>query len=387
MDRAGKGVHRWTPLIDVPQADLEDLIGRLNQTRWPRRWPLGEPWTAGTDFDELRRLTEHWGSQYDWRRHEREINRLASYWTIIAGQRIHFLRFDAETPDAPAVVLTNGWPSTFFELVELARRLAEPSRYGDTGMAFTVVVPSLPGFTFSDPAASSPPTTPTHELWHRLMIRLGFETYFAHGGDLGSGITSRLAAAHPEAVRAIHVMSLGAPRSFDEDSLTPAEREHLAAGKAWLRTEGAYMHQHQTRPLTLAFGLSDSPVGLLSWILEKYYQWSDRRAGTPFSLADDFVLTQASLYWFTNTIGTSLRPYYEAPPPYEFVPVPTALALFPADLLKPPREWAERTHDIRRYTIFDSGGHFAPVETAPTLAADIRQFFAGELVGAAADQT
>jgi pimeloyl-ACP methyl ester carboxylesterase len=363
----------------VPQADLDDLIERLSRTRWPRRWPAREPWTAGTDFDELHRLTKLWGSHYDWRLHEREINRLPSYGTVIAGQRIHFLRFEAETQDAPAVVLTNGWPSTFFELVGLARRLAEPSRHGDTGRAFTVVVPSLPGFTFSDPAAVSPPAIPTHELWHQLMTRLGFETYFAHGGDLGNGITSRLAAAHPEAVRAIHVMSVAAPRSFEEDSLTPAEREHIAAVEAWPRAEGAYMHQHQTRPLTLAFGLSDSPAGLLSWILEKYHVWSDRRAGTPSSLADDFVLTQASLYWFTNTIGTSLRPYYEALPPYESVPVPTALALFPADLQKPPREWAERTHDIRRYTVFDSGGHFAPVEAAPTLAADISEFFAEQM--------
>lgn len=249
----------------MPEAELDDLIERLNRTRWPRRWPAREPWTAGTDFDELQRLTEQWGSHYDGRSHEREINRLPSY----------------------------------------------------------------PGFTFSDPAASSPPTIPTHELWHRLMTRLGFESYFAHGGDLGNGITSRLAAAHPDAVRAIHVMSVAAPRSFDEDSLTPAEREHIAAVEAWQRAEGAYMHQHQTCPLTLAFGLSDSPTGLLSWILEKYHVWSDLRAGTPSSLADDFVLTQASLYWFTNTIGTSLRPYYEALPPYGFVRVPTALALVP----------------------------------------------------------
>src|SRR5690606_21871480 len=149
----------------------------------------------------------------DWRLHEREINRLPSYWTVVEGQRIHFLRFDPETGGGPAVILTNGWPSSFLALVGLAQRLAQPSRRGDTGPAFTVVVPSLPGFTFSDPAPSSPPTTPTHELWHRLMTRLGFEAYYAHGGDLGSGITSRLAAAHPEAVRAIHVMSVGAPRS------------------------------------------------------------------------------------------------------------------------------------------------------------------------------
>lgn len=375
MDVADNEVHAWDPLIRVPQGDVDDLRDRLRRTRWPRRWPRRDPWSAGTDFGELQRLTEYWGSHYDWRLREREINELPSYWTTIDGQRIHFLRFDAETKDSPAVILTNGWPSTFFELVGLARRLSAPSRLGDTGMAFTVIVPSLPGFTFSDPAGTSPPTVATHELWHRLMTRLGYETYFAHGGDLGNGITSRLAEAHPEAVRAIHVMSVASPRSFEEESLTPAERDHIDAMQRWQRDEGSYMHQHQTRPLTLAFGLSDSPVGLLSWILEKYHRWTDRREATPRSLDDDFVLTQASLYWFTNTIGTSLRPYHEALPVYEFVPVPTALAVFPADLQKPPREWAQRTHDVRRYTVFESGGHFAPVEATERLAADIRTFF------------
>ncbi|MDR2998181.1 MAG: epoxide hydrolase 1, partial [Microbacterium sp.] len=291
MAAADDRVHRWEPVLDVPDHALKDLIGRVESTRWPRRWPELTPWAAGTELDEVQRLAAYWASGYDWRKHEETINRLPSYWTVIDGQRIHFLRFEGETSGAPAVVLTNGWPSTFFELAGLAQRLAEPSRHGDAGMAFTVIVPSLPGFTFSDQAPVSPPAVPTHELWHRLMTRLGFETYFAHGGDLGNGITSRLAAAHPESVRAIHIMSVAGPPSFDEGSLSAAEVEHIAAVEAWRRTEGAYMHQHQTRPLTLAFGLSDSPVGLLSWILEKYHGWSDRRAGTPLSLDDDFVLT------------------------------------------------------------------------------------------------
>lgn len=154
MDVADNEVHAWDPLIRVPQGDVDDLRDRLRRTRWPRRWPRRDPWSAGTDFGELQRLTEYWGSHYDWRLREREINEHPSYWTTIDGQRIHFLRFDAETKDSPAVILTNGWPSTFFELVGLARRLSAPSRLGDTGMALTVIVPSLPGFTFSDPAGN-----------------------------------------------------------------------------------------------------------------------------------------------------------------------------------------------------------------------------------------
>lgn len=361
-------------LLAVSMRELDDLNGRIASTRWPRPWPT-ERWAAGTDLAELRRLADYWVDGYDWRVQEAQINALPSYVAEVEGQRIHFLRFDAESPGAPVVVLTNGWPSTFFEMVELAQQLATPSAHGQAGLPFTVIVPSLPGFSFSDAATTSPPSVPTHELWHQLMTGLGFETYFAHGGDLGNGITSRLAAAHPESVLGIHVMSVGMPQEWDEASLTEEERAHLARIDGWNRDEGAYMHQHRTRPLTVAVGLSDSPVGLLAWILEKYRAWSDRSPGQELPFSDDFLLTQASLYWFTNTIGTSLRPYYEALPPHPFVTVPTALALFPADLQQPPRAWAEHTHNVRRYTRMAAGGHFAPVEQPAILAADIREFF------------
>ncbi|HTN59378.1 MAG TPA: alpha/beta hydrolase [Protaetiibacter sp.] len=258
----------------------------------------------------------------------------------------------------------------------------DPSAYGEPGPSFTVIVPSLPGFGFSDASPTSPPGVPTHELWPRLMTGLGFSRYFAHGGDLGNGITSRLAAAHPEAVRGIHVLSVGMPQQLDEARLSAEERAHLARVQAWNRDEGAYQHQQRTRPLSLAVGLSDSPVGLLAWILEKYHAWSDRGSGDALPFTDDFLVTQASIYWFTNTIGTSLRPYYEALPPHPFVTVPTALALFPADLQQPPRAWAERTHNVQRYTRMPVGGHFAPVEQPALLAADIREFFAGTLEAA-----
>jgi pimeloyl-ACP methyl ester carboxylesterase len=373
-ERSKTFASRCDPLISVGQADLDDLHRRISATRWPRQWPT-EPWAAGSDADEVRRLADYWVDGYDWRKHEAEINALPSYIAEVEGQKIHFLRFDAEAENAPAVLLTNGWPSTFFEMVELAQRLSSPSAYREPGQSFTAIVPSLPGFTFSDASVTSPPHAPTHELWHRLMVGLGLDRYFAHGGDLGNGITSRLAAAHSEAVSGIHVMSVGMPAELNHASLTDEERAHLERIEAWNRDEGAYMHQHRTRPLSLAFGLSDSPVGLLAWILEKYRAWSDRSTGQAVALTDDFLLTQASLYWFTNTIGTSLRPYYEALPPHEYVAAPTALALFPADLQQPPLAWAERTHNVQRYTKLPAGGHFAPVEQPTVLSADIREFF------------
>jgi pimeloyl-ACP methyl ester carboxylesterase len=368
-------------LLRVPAREVDELRTRISATRWPLPWPT-EPWAAGADLGEVRRLADYWGQGYDWPAHEAEINALPSFIAEVSGQRVHFLRFDAESPGAAPLVLTNGWPSTFFELVELARRLATPSAYGEPGPSFTVIVPSLPGFGFSDASPTSPPRVPTHELWHRLMTGLGLSRYFAHGGDLGNGITSRLAAAHPDAVRGIHVLSVGMPQQLDETRLSAEERAHLARVEAWNRDEGAYQHQHRTRPLSLAVGLSDSPVGLLAWILEKYHAWSDRGAGDALPFTDDFLVTQASIYWFTNTIGTSLRPYYEALPPHPFVTVPTALALFPADLQQPPRAWAERTHNVQRYTRMPAGGPFAPVEQPALLAADIREFFAGTLEAA-----
>lgn len=365
-------------LLDVADADLEDLRRRLLMTRWPRDWPTPE-WDAGTSAAELRPLVDYWASGYDWRAHEAAINDLPSHIVDIGGSDVHFLKFDAERAGAVPIILTNGWPSTFFEMVELARRLATPSQFGlPDDICFTVVVPSIPGFTFSAQRPSLPADLPTHEIWHRLMHdELGFDRYAAHGGDLGAGTTSRLAAAHPEAVLAIHLMAVGAPAEYDPATLTEEEKEYLAQLARWRAAEAGYMHEQSTRPLSLSYGLSDSPAGLLGWIIEKYRAWSDSGGVLANAFTDDFLLTQASLYWFTNTIGTSFRPYYE----YERgvrraldpVSVPTAVALFPADLAQPPRSWAERSHNVVRYTRMPRGGHFAAIEQPNLLAADIAE--------------
>jgi pimeloyl-ACP methyl ester carboxylesterase len=372
------------PTLDlhVDDADLLDLRRRVEQTRWPVHWPT-PPWEAGTDAGELRRLSGYWADGYDWRAAERRINRLPSFEADIGGRRLHYLKFDGERPDAVPIVLTNGWPSTFLEMVGLAERLSRPSEYdADPDLCFTVVVPSLPGFTFSEQRPTLPADLATAEIWHQLMTRLlGFEKYFAHGGDLGAGITSRLGVAHPEALLGLHLMAVAAPADLDDSTLTDDEREYLDRGAQWSREEGAYLHQQSTRPLTLAYALSDSPVGLLGWILEKYRAWSDSGGRLSTRFTDDFLLTQASLYWFTNTIGTSFRPYYEygrgVDRALPRVAVPTAVALFPADLVQPPRSWAERTYDVVRYTTMPSGGHFAPVEEPALLARDIAEFVAG----------
>ncbi|MEV4314769.1 epoxide hydrolase family protein [Actinocrispum sp. NPDC049592] len=366
-------------ILAVTDAELQDLRSRLRNTRWPTPWPV-RGWDAGTDLTELRRLVSYWESGYDWRIHEATINALPSHFADIDGTPVHYLRFDGEHPDSLPIVLTNGWPSSFLELTTLAHRLASPSLYGgDAADAFTVIVPSLPGFAFSPqrPSLTKPPQT--HEIWHRLMHdELGFTHYAAQGADLGAGITSRLAEAHPEAVVGIHLMSVASPVSYDTDSVTPEERGYLDAVAAWSTEEGGYQHEQSTRPLTLSYGLADSPTGLLAWILEKYRAWSDCGGNVSSRFSDDFLLTQASLYWFTHTISTSMRPYYEyahhLTRRVERVEVPTAVALFPADISQPPRSWCERVYNVTRYRIMPRGGHFAAHEEPELLAQDITEF-------------
>lgn len=360
-------------VIQVADEDLEQLRARLRATRWPARWPLSG-WGAGTDGGELRRLVEYWADGFDWRAQEAMINALPSRFETVAGVPVHYLRFDGEAADAAPIVLTHGWPSTFLEHVGLAKRLARPSEYGAVGAtAFTVIVPSLPGFPFT-PQWPDLPALATHELWHRLMTQLGFPRYLAHGGDLGAGVSTRLAAAHPDAVLGIHVLAVADPER--QDGLTEQERAYVARTARWHAEEGGYEHLQRTRPLSAAYALNDSPAGLLGWLLEKYHAWTDHEDGAP-GLSDDLILTQTSLYWFTGAIAPSFRPYWEHrafPPGPVSVTVPTALAVFPADLVQPPRSWAERGYHLTRYTRMPRGGHFAALEQPDLLAADIRAF-------------
>ena len=366
--------------VAVPDADVEDLRSRLRGTRWPIAWPSTR-WEAGTDMAELQRLVQYWASDYDWRAQETAINALPHQFADIDGTEVHFLRFEGEHPDALPLVVTHGWPSTFLEVVELALRLAEPSRHGGRAQdAFTVIVPSLPGFGFSPQRPSLPPRMPNHEIWHRLMTEeLGFERYAAHGGDLGAGVTTMLGQAYPEAVVGIHLLAVADPVEVDPASVTSDEQAYLDAVATWFAQDGAYEHQQMTRPVTLGYGLSDSPAGLLGWLVEKYRAWTDSDGVLSRRFSDDFVLTQASLYWFTNSISTSFRPYYEYAhgmrQPLEAVTVPTALAVFPRDLSQPPRSWAERTYNLTRYIRMPRGGHFAAHEEPQLLGDDITAFF------------
>jgi pimeloyl-ACP methyl ester carboxylesterase len=387
-------------ILSVPKADLDDLRDRVRRTRWAPDWPIAAEtsggavhqgpradgaldntavWGAGTDPALLRRLADRWVNGFDWDAQQREINALPWSSAVVDGTPLAYLQFNAETPGALPIVLTNGWPSTAVEMVGLAQRLSEPSRFGGSASdALTVIVPALPGFPFSPQRPDH--NDQTHELWHTLMTEhLGFTKYGAHGGDLGAGITSRLAQAHPEAVVGIHLLAIATALHVDPDSITAEEQVYIDAVDQWRTDEGGYQHQQSTRPLTLAPALNDSPVGLLSWIVEKHRAWSDCDGDVSARFSDDYLLTVTSLYWFTNSISTSFRPYWEYnagfTPRIERVEVPTAIALFPADISQPPRSWAERLYPVVRYNRMTRGGHFAPHEEPELLATDISEFF------------
>ncbi|MDR7275055.1 epoxide hydrolase family protein [Catenuloplanes atrovinosus] len=350
--------------LHVSDHDLADLRRRLRETRPPA--PIPHPgWIAGADAATVARLVRHWAGDFDWRAREAEINALPQFTADVGGTRVHLVRLRGEGPEPLPIVLTHGWPSTFLELTALGDRLARPGRYGgDPADAFDVVIPSLPGFAFSAPSR-----VPTHELWHTLMHDvLGYRRYGAHGGDLGAGVSSRLAAYHPEAVVGLHLLAAMAP---PDGPVTDEERAHVARTERWDAEEGGYQHLQRTRPLTPAHALSDSPAGLLAWIAEKYRAWSD----APDAFSDDELLTQVSLYWFTNTIATSFLPYYDHRPFWRRIEVPTGIAVFPHDLARPPRSWVERTYRLSRYTAMPRGGHFAAHEEPALLAADLTAFF------------
>jgi pimeloyl-ACP methyl ester carboxylesterase len=345
--------------IDVPEAVLADLRDRLARTRWPAVVE-GVGWDRGTDPAYLRELVAYWADGFDWRKQEAALNELPQF-------RADGLHFVHQAGSGLPVLLLHGWPDSFLRYVKVLPLLA----------GHPAVVPSLPGFGFSDP-----PTRPGRATWGpmaermaALMTELGYERFVVSGGDIGAGVAQSLAALHPDRVVGVHLTDVpfGRLLALDPDELTPAERDYLSAGREWNEREGAYQQLQSTKPTTAAYGLSDSPVGLAGWITEKLRGWSDEFA----AFSRDEVLTHVTLYWVTNTIGSSFGPYVEraaSPDGPGPVRAPVAVSSFPADLAPPPREYAERLFDVRQWVEHDRGGHFAALEVPDLFAGDLRAF-------------
>lgn len=362
--------------IAIPDEQLDDLQRRLESARWPDEVEFAG-WDYGTPTGYLEELCGYWREQFDWRAAEHRLNELDHYTTSIDDQLVHFVYAKAERDDAIPLIATHGWPSTFFELLKLIPRLTAAS---DDGPVFDLVIPSIPGYGFSGRPRERYFSARVPEIWRKLMNGLGYERFAAHGGDIGGGITARLGARHSDAAAAIHVTNIYGSIEDGDPPPSEAEKRYLAEQQKWLKDGWAYGIMQGSRPQTLGYGLNDSPIGLAAWIIEKYRAWSDCGGDVESVFSKDELLTNISIYWFTQTITSSFRPYFDtnhnpSPPPWLPIPVPTAVAVFPADIARPPREFAERSYNVVQWTEMPRGGHFAALEQPDLLAADIRRFF------------
>ena len=374
-------------VIDIPEETLSDLRDRLANTRWPDE--IGnDGWTYGTRLADLKQLVEYWHTSYDWRQNERAMNAFAHYTVSIDGQPIHFIHQPGRGPKPIPLVLTHGWPWTFWDFHKVIRPLADPAAFGaDPADAFDVVVPSLPGFGFSTPLRKTGiAIREVSDRWVALMRDvLGYERFAAQGGDIGSLVSTDLGHAHAEHLIGVHT-NLPVPLSFE----LPPESDYSAEEAGWyaktqhfFAEERGYAGIQGTKPQTAAYGLTDSPAGLCAWILEKRRTWSDCGGNVASRFSPDELLTTMTLYWVTRTIGTSFRSYYERrvhpwQPVHARQPVveaPTACAVFPGDVIHMPRRWAEDYYNLKRWTVMPAGGHFAPMEEPELLVEDVRTFF------------
>jgi len=369
--------------VHVPDEVLADLRERLARTRWPDEVE-GAGWDYGSDLAYMKELVEYWRTKFDWRAQEERINRFAHFQAEVDGQTIHFIHERGRGPNAVPLLVTHGWPGSFYEMHKIIPLLTDPAAHGgDPKDAFDVVVPSLPGYGFSArPKRRGITKAFMADLWVKLMTGLGYQRFAAHGGDIGAGVTTRMGLSHGEHLLGIHVTAVARPYlGPDSAPLTDAERAYMELQEQWERDENGYGHQQGTRPQTLAFGLNDSPAGLAAWIVEKFRAWSDCGGDTERSFSKDELLTNITIYWVTQTIHSSMRLYFDhrRDPGLlgsrDRVNVPTGVCLTrePVDLA--PREWAERSYRIQSWTELPRGGHFAALEEPEFLANDIRQFF------------
>jgi microsomal epoxide hydrolase len=372
--------------VNVPDAVLVDLKERLVRTRLPTNEPAAAPWRYGTKLSYMHDVVAHWRDHYDWRLWEAKINRFSHFKTMLDGKAIHFILEPGSGDNPMPLLLTHGWPGSFVEFLDIIEKLAHPERFGgDVRDAFTVVVPSLPGYGFSDSPDAPMGPRQIAPLWSRLMTDvLGCERYVAQGGDWGSIVTSWLALDTPKNLAAIHLNMLGLRPALGKDAppLTPEESAWLDATQLRRPKISAYQQIQGTKPQTLAYGLTDSPAGLAAWILEKFHGWTipDQDAPPPFD--PDRLLTNIMLYWIgginaANWIYVSIAEGTSgALKPHEFVNVPTGVTLFPNDLFTPaPESWIRRVYNLQYLKVSDRGGHFPAMENGELLVHEMRAFF------------
>lgn len=370
--------------IQVPDAVIADLKARLKSSRIPA--PLqGSGWDLGTDTTYLRDLVTYWRDRFDWRVQERRLNEMEQFTTTIDGLRVHFVHRKSKHPNAFPLLITHGWPGSIAEFTKIIGPLTEPTAHGGTAAdAFDVVMPSIPGFGFSE-APKTPGFDPARiaQLEASLMARLGYSRYGVHGGDWGSIISTQVAARDTAHVAGLHInMCFGgaAPGGDPNEGLTPGEIARLKARQTFQNEETGYQQIQGTKPQTIGIALNDSPVGLAAWIVEKFKSWCDCDGNPENIFTRDELLTNITLYWVTETAASSARIYYEsrhpttAPVPGK-IAAPMACADFPKEIIWSPRRYLEARYNITRWTEMPKGGHFAAMEQPQLLVDDIRAFF------------
>lgn len=357
--------------IDVPDSALEDLRSRLRATRWTDALE-GEGWDYGVDLSFLKELVTYWSEEFDWRAAEAQLNQHEQALVDAGGLKVHIVRQRGVDPDAPALLLLHGWPDSFWRFHKVLPLLTD----------FNVIVPSLPGFGFSErPARRGFGTEFMADAMVEVMSTLGFDSFFVHGGDIGGFVAADIARRHPSAVRGLHFTD--ADGHIWETLTTPAdaskdEQRFMQRVTEWIRKEGAYWMLQDTKPQTAAVGVNDSPAGLAAWIVEKFRAWSDCGGDVLSRFTMDELLTNLTIYWVTETIGASFRIYYEGRiiGRTERTDIPTAFGIFPGEIMGPPREFCERFYNVVRWNELPHGGHYTAFEEPELFAADLTEFIA-----------
>ncbi len=375
--------------IAVNQLLLDDLRNRLAQTRLPPSHEEG--WEDGTNPAYLHELIAYWQNGFDWRERERMLNEFTQFRGEVGGTVMHLIQEKGRGPAPMPIILAHGWPDSFYRFHKLIPMLTDPAAHGgDPADAFDVVVPSLPGYGFSERGGPEGDAFGFGTLFHKVMTQeLGYQRYAAHGGDVGSSVCEQLARSHPDSVIGIHLTDVPPAHTMNPPKdMATAEKKYLEQVQKFQKDGGGYMHIQGTKPWTPAAGLNDSPAGLAAWIVEKFYGWSDCHGNIESRFSKDELLTNIMLYWTTQTIGSSFlvyRDFTKASTARWAIEAaktwlgsgkpPAGFALFPKDIATPPRVWAERFFNVQRWTEMPEGGHFAAMEVPERLVEDIRAFF------------
>lgn len=371
--------------IHIEDSALADLEARLERTRLPDQIP-GSGWDYGSDRAYMEELLEYWRTEYDWRKHEAELNALAHFKTEIDGIDMHFVHVRSKEDGAMPLVITHGWPGSVYEFMDVIGPLTDPVAHGGQAAdAFHLVLPSMPGYGFSGPAHNRGMSVDSvAEVVAKLMDRLGYDRYGAQGGDWGSGVASWLARDHSGSVIGIHLNMVGGgpPQEManPEEGIPEWELKRHKERAAWWQGENAYGNIQGSKPLTLAYGLNDSPAGLAAWIVEKFRTWSDCNGDIESRFTKDQLLTNIMLYWVTQSMPSAVRLYYESRRSGRRAgrtEVPTAVAVFPGEIFFSPRKWVEARYNVVQWTEMPRGGHFAAMEEPGLFLEDVTKFFRG----------